>query len=390
MVSKWIPVTIGDIATFQGGSQPPLFTFSSSEKKNYVRLIQIRDYKTDKYLTFAPLHLCKRFCTKEDVMIGRYGPPIFQILRGLEGAYNVALIKAIPHHISSEYLFYTLKRKDIFSFVELLSRRSSGQTGVDLAGLKQFIAIPSDPREQKAIAEALSDIDHLIATTEKLIAKKKAIKQGLMQELLTGKHRLPGFTKPWKKTTLGACLAKIMGGGTPSRKIEEYWNGNIPWATVKDFSTYCPTATQERITSLGLANSASHLIPAGTLIIATRMNVGKVSIYDVDVAINQDLKALFPNRNICPKYLFFLLTFLQSKIEKLGTGSTVNGIRVEQLRNFEITLPSVLEEQKAIAGVLSDIDADIGKLLQKLNKLKQIRQGMMSELLTGRIRLSQK
>ena len=208
----------------------------------------------------------------------------------------------------------------------------------------------------------------------------------LAQELLTGQCRLPGFTKPWKKTTLGACLIKILGGGTPSRKVEEYWNGNIPWVTVKDFSTFRPDTTQEKITPLGLANSASHLIPAGTLIIATRMNVGRLSIYDVDVAINQDLKALFPKRDVCSKYLFFMLTFLQPQIEKLGTGSTVSGIRVEQLRDFSITLPSDIEEQKAIANILSDIDSDIENLIQKLNKLKQLKQGMMSELLTGRIR----
>lgn len=193
------------------------------------------------------------------------------------------------------------------------------------------VALPP-PNEQKAIAEALSDIDRLIVSTEKLIAKKKAIKQGLMEELLTGKRRLPGCTDDWEKTSLAKCLAKIVGGGTPSRKNEEYWNGNIPWATVKDFSTFRSDSTQEKITLQGLVNSASHLIPAGTLIIATRMNIGQVSIYNVDVAINQDLKALFPTRNVCAKYLFYLLISLQQEIESLGTGSTVNGIRVEQLR----------------------------------------------------------
>ena len=162
MVNAWQPVSIGEIATFQGGSQPPLSTFSSFEKKDFIRLIQIRDYKSDKFITYAPIHLCKRFCSADDIMIGRYGPPIFQILRGLAGAYNVALIKAIPKNIEKEYLFYTLKREDLFQYIELLSRRSSGQTGVDLLGLKEFeIVIPKSSAEQKAIAGALSDIDHL-------------------------------------------------------------------------------------------------------------------------------------------------------------------------------------------------------------------------------------
>lgn len=285
------------------------------------------------------------------------------------------------------FLGYYLNSKEyhdqILPFVTGIKVSSISRAAVK----KTYVRYPSDPDEQKAIAAALSDVDRLITATEKLIAKKKAIKQGLMQELLTGKRRLPGCADDWEKTSLGKCLAKIVGGGTPSRKIEEYWNGNIPWATVKDFSTFRSDSTQEKITLQGLVNSASHLIPAGTLIIATRMNIGQVSIYNVDVAINQDLKALFPTRNVCAKYLFYLLISLQQEIESLGTGSTVNGIRVEQLRNFEITLPPLLEEQKKIASVLSDADADIEKALLKLDKLMKLKQGMMSELLTGRIRL---
>lgn len=92
MVRKgWKQVTLGDIALFQGGSQPPLSVFSSQKKAGYIRLVQIRDYKTDKYATYIPEKLAKRFCKQDDIMIGRYGPPIFQILRGIEGAYNVAV-----------------------------------------------------------------------------------------------------------------------------------------------------------------------------------------------------------------------------------------------------------------------------------------------------------
>ena len=132
MVRKgWKQVTLGDIALFQGGSQPPLSVFSSQKKAGYIRLVQIRDYKTDKYATYIPEKLAKRFCKQDDIMIGRYGPPIFQILRGIEGAYNVALIKALPQGVDKEFLYHTLKREDLFEYIDLLSRRTSGQTGVD-------------------------------------------------------------------------------------------------------------------------------------------------------------------------------------------------------------------------------------------------------------------
>ena len=190
----WKQVTLGDIALFQGGSQPPLSAFSGQKKVGYIRLVQIRDYKTDKYATYIPEKLAKRFCKQDDIMIGRYGPPIFQILRGIEGAYNVALIKALPRGINKDFLYHTLKREDLFEYIDLLSRRTSGQTGVDLTNLKAFeLSIPILTEEQAVIAEAISDVDSLISSLQKLIEKKKAIKQGAMQELLTGKKRLPGF-----------------------------------------------------------------------------------------------------------------------------------------------------------------------------------------------------
>ena len=208
MVRKgWKQVTLGDIALFQGGSQPPLSVFSSQKKAGYIRLVQIRDYKTDKYATYIPEKLAKRFCKQDDIMIGRYGPPIFQILRGIEGAYNVALIKALPQGVDKEFLYHTLKREDLFQYIDLLSRRTSGQTGVDLTNLKAFeLSIPVLTDEQAAIAKALSDVDSLTSSLQKLIEKKKAIKQGAMQELFTGKKRLPGFSGEWSQAPFGDLL----------------------------------------------------------------------------------------------------------------------------------------------------------------------------------------
>ena len=226
----------------------------------------------------------------------------------------------------------------------------------------------------------------LISSLQKLIEKKKAIKQGAMQELLTGKKRLPGFSGKWTNTTLGRCFSKIVGGGTPSRAISEFWNGEIPWATVKDFATFNPYKTQEYISEAGLNNSSTHLIPKGTLITSTRMGIGKIVIYYVDVAINQDLKALFISDDVSKEYIYHLFGMVGKIIESLGNGSTVKGIRIEQLKNLSIVLPKK-NEQQAIAQVLSDMDSEIEQLEKKLAKYQQIKQGMMQELLTGRIRL---
>ena len=100
---RWPVRMLGDVIEFVGGSQPPKDTFISEPREGYVRLVQIRDFKTDKYKTYIPTALAKRAFQKDDVMIARYGPPVFQILRGLEGSYNVALMKAAPtEHTTKE------------------------------------------------------------------------------------------------------------------------------------------------------------------------------------------------------------------------------------------------------------------------------------------------
>ena len=241
--------------------------------------------------------------------------------------------------------------------------------------------------EQTAIATALSDTDALIVTLDKKIAKKQQIKQGAMQQLLTGKKRLPGFSGEWVEKALGECFTKIVGGGTPSRANPDYWNGNIPWATVKDFASFNVNATQEYITNVGLMNSSSHLIPKDTPITSTRMGLGKIMVYNVDVAINQDLKALFIKDDYDQNYIVHWFTFSSEIIEALGTGSTVKGIRLEQLRNINIFLPVDKYEQTAIAQILTDMDNDIAQLEKERDKYKELKAGMMQVLLTGKVRL---
>ena len=160
------------------------------------------------------------------------------------------------------------------------------------------------------------------------------------------------------KSTLLDCLVEIKGGGTPRRDLPEYWGGSIPWATVKDFVTTVLDSTQESITKLGVSKSATNIIPAGNIIVPTRMALGKAAINLVDVAINQDLKALIPIdlRIIDRDYLFRFLLSKAHYIESRGKGATVKGIRLDVLKELEVPLPPI-EEQKRIAAILDKADA---------------------------------
>jgi len=129
-------------------------------------------------------------------------------------------------------------------------------------------------------------------------------------------------------------LVDIRGGGTPSRGNPVYWGGKIPWATVKDFSTTTISGTIESITEKGVAESATNIIPAGNIIVPTRMAIGKAAINLVDIAINQDLKALLikDQKRVHKEYIFRFLLSKSSYLESSGKGATVKGIRLEVLR----------------------------------------------------------
>lgn len=189
----WEEKRIGDVVLLQGGSQPPKSTFIKEKKEGYIRLIQIRDYKSDKHIVFIPQDKAKRFCNEDDIMIGRYGPPLFQILRGIEGAYNVALMKALPDEttISKDYLYFFLQNRDLFNYINHSSSRTAGQTGFKKEVLEAYpIAFPRSFQSQIKIVdnlEALKSIcQRLECLSERKLTNLDELKQSILQKAFTG------------------------------------------------------------------------------------------------------------------------------------------------------------------------------------------------------------
>ena len=158
--SKGFPCyTVGEVIEFQGGSQPDKKYFEYEPTIDNIRLIQIRDYKSDKYITYIPRRMAKRFCTADDIMIGRYGPPIFQILKGIEGAFNVALMKATPRMGNREFVRQFLKQDCLLKYLEGLSKRTAGQDGIQMDKLKAY-PFPYPPMElQEQFAAFVAQVD---------------------------------------------------------------------------------------------------------------------------------------------------------------------------------------------------------------------------------------
>ncbi len=253
------------------------------------------------------------------------------------------------------------------------------------------VAIPLPPTkaEQEAIAEALSDADALIESLEQLIAKKRQIKQGTMQALLTGKQRLPGFASNWVSKSL-SDLSSIRSGGTPSTTQSQFWDGDILWCTPTDITglkgkKYL-SDTNRKITVQGLQSSSAELIPANSIVMTSRATIGECAINVTPVATNQGFKNFIPFDDVDVEFLYYLLLMQTEGFIRLCAGSTFLEIGKTQLALFEVLTPPTKAEQTAIATILTDMDTELAELETRLAKTRQLKQGMMQELLTGRIR----
>ena len=175
-------MTVDDIVEFIGGAQPDKKYFEYEATEDNIRLIQIRDYKTDNYVTYIPKSMAKRFCDVDDIMIGRYGPPIFQILKGIKGSYNVALMKAIPKAGNKEFIRYFLKQDCLFQYLDGLSQRTAGQSGIEMSALKTY-PFPYPPIElQEEFEKFAKQVDKSKVAVQKALDETQFLFDSLMQE----------------------------------------------------------------------------------------------------------------------------------------------------------------------------------------------------------------
>ena len=184
----------------------------------------------------------------------------------------------------------------------------------------------------------------------------------------------------WETVSLGDVLHSIIGGGTPSKSKSEYWNGDIFWCSVKDMEDdkHYLSYTKDTITKKGLENSSANLIKAGTVITSTRMGLGRAFINKVDMAINQDLKALIPNERIDNRFLLWTILSKRNELNMLGRGSTVKGITLDILKSIEISLPPLIV-QRRIADILSAYDDLIDNNQKQIKLLEEAAMRLYKE-----------
>ena len=285
------------------------------------------------------------------------------------------------------YFFYALNRNPYFlKFDDGVSQTHL----LNNVFRKCPLPVPPNVNEQRAIAQALSDVDALLTALDQVIAKKRDLKQAAMQQLLTGKTRLPGFSGEWEVKRLEE-LAEIRSGGTPSTGEPSFWDGDIPWCTPTDITALNGhkylRETSRLITPLGLNASSAEMIPAQSVVMTSRATIGECAINAVPLSTNQGFKNFIPFVKTDVDFLYYLLGTQKQELIALCGGSTFLEIGKTQLAAYEVRLPSTKAEQTAIATVLSEMDAELSVLESRRDKTRNIKQAMMQELLTGKTRL---
>ena len=255
------------------------------------------------------------------------------------------------------------------------------QTGVPHInlGILREIPVRLPPlAEQRAIAEALSDVDELLVGLEVLIAKKRAVKQAAMQQLLTGKSRLPGFSGTWTEKPLRDLTAITMGQSPPSISYNLRGEG-LP--LIQGNADIVDRQTLDRVWT----TQVSKRCDSGDLLLTVRAPVGTVAVARKAACLGRGVCGLKPIGNSA--FLFHALVNAEDRWRILEQGSTFTAANSEQVGQFCLRVPTDESEQRAIATILSDMDTDIAALERRRDKTRVVKQGMMQQLLTGQVRL---
>lgn len=318
-----------------------------------------------------------------------FGPHVWPGPRGLLN-YHTWKVQIHESEIDKIFFFHALKQ--LTSFIEEKAHGAAALVHTQKWEMEGFeFPLPPTKAEQEAIAEALSDTDSLIESLEQLIAKKRHLKLGAMQELLPGKKRLPGFSEEWEVKRLGELGEFLKGSGV---KKDESFSGNLPCIRYGEIYTkHCDCIkTFHSWISPEVAATAKRL-KQGDILFAgsgeTKEEIGKCVAFvdDFEAYAGGDIVILRPE-NSCSTFLGYYLntTPINQQKASRGQGDAVVHIGSAALSSIEIKTPP-LPEQTTIAAILSDMDNEIAVLETKLAKTRQLKQGMMHNLLTGKIRL---
>lgn len=406
----WDVTTIGQVVNdFRGGASLKPSEFSSSGVRvlpkggvGYGGLLKVAEddwqFCSQPY---ADKHVNNQVDKNYTIVVLRdlvpSGPSIGLTVRVIDSnryvlAQGVYGFKVLSQKLDQGFL---IQISNTSPYRKLMNSIMVGSTQVHITNTAYKLApIPLPPLpEQRAIAAALADMDTLVSGIDQCIAKKRNIKQATMQQLLSGKKRLHGFGGKWVECTFGDVFSGFTSGATPYRGEPEFYGGDIRWITSGELNYGVIYDTDEKITLDAVAKTNLKILPVGTFLMAiTGLEAagtrGSCGVVGAPSATNQSCMAIFPTEKAIIEYLFHYYVLKGDSLAiNYCQGTKQQSYTANIVKRLPISIPSSVEEQRAISAILSDMDSELATLEACRDKARQLKQGMMQELLTGRVRL---
>lgn len=396
----WSVITLGNYAQiFRGGSPRPIQAFltTSDQGVNWIKIGDVSE--EDKFIKSTEEKIVpegvsySRMVFRGDLILSNsmsYGRPY---IMNIEGCIHDGwlVIQKYDRVFDRDYLYYALSSGLTMKQYVAMAAGSSVQ---NLNKKKVSKVVLPCPRisEQKSIAEVLSDIDTLIIDLKKLIRKKKDICQGTMQMLLSGKHRLDGYSSSWRTSELSKVTSRIGVGLATS--VTQYYRGSgtIIFRNLNIKENYLDDTDVLYLEEEFASRNSNKAIHKGDVLTVHTGYVGISCVvpekYDGALTFTT-LITTTNKKELLPEYLSYHLnsSLGHRVIENLQTSGGRKNLNVSDFEKYTLTFPKDINEQRAIVSVLADMDVEIRKFEEKLSKYQKLKQGMMEELLTGKVRL---
>lgn len=381
--TKWEEVSVKDLMKIETGSRNTEDKIDDGQYPFFVRSQTVEHIDSFHYD-------CEAVLTAGDgVGTGK----VFHYINGKFDAHQRVYVMSQFKDVLGKYFYYWFS-KNFFAEVAKYTAKSSVDSVRRQMIAGMVIPLPSIEEQQKIVG-ILSDIDTLITNLQKLICKKKDIRQGTMQMLVTGKKRLDGFSGDWVKINLAknSRLKARIGwqGLTTAEYLDEGYSYLITGTDFKDGRINwndCHYVNYDRY-----VQDPNIQVSNGDLLLTKDGTIGKVAyISDLNrpATLNSGVFVMKPITDAyTAHFMFYVLesSVFKDFLQQLSAGSTINHLYQKDLVKFDLYVPPTTEEQEAITGILFDMDLDIYKLEEKLSKYQKIEQGMMEELLSGKVRL---
>lgn len=298
--------------------------------------------------------------------------------------HGMNLLRIVPR-INSLFMFYSLNTIEHRIWAKSHANKAVSQASINQSTLNnQPFKVPK-LEEQEKIGQLFQSLDKTITLHEEKYRQLERLKKALLQKMFADETGYPalrfkGFTEKWEQRKLGE-IATIVGGGTPSTKNPEYWDGDINWYSPAEIGNQIYTEKSERqITELGLKKSSAKLLPVGTVLFTSRAGIGKTAILNKEACTNQGFQSIIPRSKMLNSYFLFSRTnSLKQYGETMGSGSTFVEVSGKQMSKMPLFIPNINEQSK-IAKLFQSLDRTITLHDKKIQYLKQLKQGLLQKM----------